>query len=141
MRQAMKTYFAIVHKDEDSAVGVVFPDLPGCFSAGDTYDKAIANAHVALRLYAEAELSAGRRLPKPRTFEALYRDRQVREEAKGAPFVGIRLDEQGKGPVRSTGSLRADKVDGVRNKHRLPRDGGSGTLTGAKSRKRTRKAG
>ena len=25
-----------VHKDEDSAVGVV-PDLPGCFSAGDTY--------------------------------------------------------------------------------------------------------
>jgi predicted RNase H-like HicB family nuclease len=29
-----------VHKEEDSAVGVVFPDLPGCFSAGDAYDKA-----------------------------------------------------------------------------------------------------
>ena len=86
----MRTYFAIVHKDEDSAVGVVFPDLPGCFSAGDTYDKAIANAHVALRLYAEAERSAGRQLPKPRTFEALYRDPGVREEARGAPFVGIR---------------------------------------------------
>jgi len=87
----MRTYFAIVHKDEDSAVGVVFPDLPGCFSAGDTYDKAIANAHVALRLYAEAERNAGRQLPKPRTFEALYRDSGVREEARGAPFVGIRL--------------------------------------------------
>jgi predicted RNase H-like HicB family nuclease len=36
----MRTYFAIVHKEEDSAVGVVFPDLPGCFSAGDAYDKA-----------------------------------------------------------------------------------------------------
>ncbi len=96
----MKTYFAIVHKDEDSAVGVVFPDLPGCFSAGDTYDKAIANAHVALRLYAEAERSAGRRLPKPRTFEALYRDREVRDEAKGAPFVGIRLEENADAPVR-----------------------------------------
>jgi predicted RNase H-like HicB family nuclease len=80
----MKNYFAIVHKDEDSAVGVVFPDLPGCFSAGDTYDKAIANAHVALRLYAEAERNAGRQLPKPRTFEALYRDREVREEARRA---------------------------------------------------------
>ena len=90
----MKNYFAIVHKDEDSAVGVVFPDLPGCFSAGDTYDKAIANAHVALRLYAEAERNAGRQLPKPRTFEALYRDREVREEARGAPFVAIRLEEQ-----------------------------------------------
>jgi predicted RNase H-like HicB family nuclease len=88
----MRTYFAIVHKDEDSAVGVVFPDLPGCFSAGDTYDKAIANAHVALRLYAEAEQDAGRQLPKPRTFEALYRDPEVRQEARGAPFVGIRLE-------------------------------------------------
>jgi len=67
----MRTYFAIVHKDEDSAVGVVFPDLPGCFSAGDTYNKAIANAHEALRLYAEAERVAGRQLPKPRTFGAM----------------------------------------------------------------------
>jgi predicted RNase H-like HicB family nuclease len=78
-------------KDEGSAVGVVFPDLPGCFSAGDTYDEAIASAHVALRLYAEAERTAGRQLPKPRTFEALYRDPEVREDAKDAPFVGIRL--------------------------------------------------
>ena len=97
----MKTYFAIVHKDEDSAVGVVFPDLPGCFSAGDTYDEAIANAHIALRLYAEAERSAGRRLPRPRTFEALYRDPEIRDEAKGAPFVGIRLEPQAQASVRT----------------------------------------
>ena len=50
----MTTYFAIIHEDRDSAVGVVFPDLPGCFSAGDTLDEAVANAHAALRLYAEA---------------------------------------------------------------------------------------
>ena len=137
----MKTYFAIVHKDEDSAVGVVFPDLPGCFSAGDTYDKAIANAHAALRLYAEAELSAGRRLPKPRTFEALYRDREVREEAKGAPFVGIRLEVQAHASVRTKGSLGAGKAEGPRSKHALLRDSASGAFTGAKSKKRSRKAG
>jgi predicted RNase H-like HicB family nuclease len=100
----MKTYFAIVHKDPGSAVGVVFPDLPGCYSAGDTYDEAIANAHAALQLYAEAESEAGRRLPKPRTFEALYRDREVREEAKGAPFVGIRLEEPARARAASTGA-------------------------------------
>ena len=27
-------------------------------------------------------------------FEALYRDQAVREEARGAPFVAIRLEEQ-----------------------------------------------
>jgi len=135
----MKTYFAIVHKDEDSAVGVVFPDLPGCFSAGDTYDKAIANAHVALKLYAEAELNAGRQLPKPRTFEALYRDREVREEAKGAPFVGIRLEEQAHAPVRTKGSLGG--TGGGGSKRKLPRDGASGALSGAKLKKRARRAG
>jgi predicted RNase H-like HicB family nuclease len=64
----MTIYFAIVHEDRGSAVGVVFPDLPGCFSAGDTRDEAIDNAHEALRLYAEAEQAAGRKLPQPRTF-------------------------------------------------------------------------
>ena len=109
----MRTYFAIVHKDEDSAVGVVFPDLPGCFSAGDTYNKAIANAHEALRLYAEAERVAGRQLPKPRTFDALYRDPEVRVEAQGAPFVGIRLEgeaESKRGPTKPKLQKRSRKV-------------------------------
>jgi len=35
----MKTYFAIVHEEKGAAVGVVFPDLPGCFSAGDSSTK------------------------------------------------------------------------------------------------------
>ena len=87
----MTIYFAIVHEDRGSAVGVAFPDLSGCFSAGDTLDEAIDNAHEALRLYAEAEQAAGRKLPQPRTFRELYRDREIRAEAKGAPFIGIQL--------------------------------------------------
>ena len=136
----MKTYFAIVHKDEDSAVGVVFPDLPGCFSAGDTYDRAIANAHAALRLHAEAERDAGRQLPRPRTFEALYRDREVREEARNAPFVGIRLEEQARVPIKTKGALRSSKAEGPRSRHAVVRDAG-GTPVATRSRKRSRKAG
>ena len=33
--KSMIVYHAVVHKDEDSAWGVHFPDLPGCFSAAD----------------------------------------------------------------------------------------------------------
>jgi predicted RNase H-like HicB family nuclease len=92
MNQAMaRTYFAILHRDRDSAVGVVFPDLPGCFSAGDTYDEAIGNAAEALQLYAEAETLAGRKLPQPRSFEDLYAASEVRSEAAGAAFVAILL--------------------------------------------------
>jgi predicted RNase H-like HicB family nuclease len=106
----MRTYFAIVHKDEYSVVGVVFPGLPGCFSAGDPYDKAIANAHEALWPYAEAERSAGRQLPKPRTFETPYRDPEIREDAEGAAFVGIRLQ----------GEVEA-KIKRATTKPKLPR--------------------
>ena len=40
----MKTYIALVHKDADSAWGVSFPDLPGCFSAADTLDDVLPKA-------------------------------------------------------------------------------------------------
>ena len=59
-------YVAIVEDaGADKAIGIWFPDLPGCFSAGDDIDDALRNAHEALALYAEAEAQEGRALPKP----------------------------------------------------------------------------
>lgn len=49
----MKHFIAVVHKDEDSAFGVHFPDVPGCFSAADDLDDVLANAVEALTLYFE----------------------------------------------------------------------------------------
>jgi predicted RNase H-like HicB family nuclease len=34
-----------------------FPELPGCTSAGDTEDEAIANAHEALALWFDWEIA------------------------------------------------------------------------------------
>lgn len=49
----MKTFFALVHKDRDSAFGVSFPDLPGCFSAADRIEDVLPNACEALELWFE----------------------------------------------------------------------------------------
>ena len=49
----MKTFIAVVHKDEDSAFGVTFPDLPGCFSAADRVEDVLPNASEALQLWFE----------------------------------------------------------------------------------------
>ena len=49
----MKTFFAIVHKESDSAFGVTFPDLPGCFSAADRMEDVLPNACEALDLWFE----------------------------------------------------------------------------------------
>ena len=49
----MKTFYALVHKDDDSAFGVQFPDAPGCFSAADALADVLPNAAEALSLYFE----------------------------------------------------------------------------------------
>lgn len=49
----MKHFYAVVHKDDDSAFGVSSPDLPGCFSAADTEADVLSNACEALDLWFE----------------------------------------------------------------------------------------
>lgn len=55
----MKYFYALVRKDDDSAFGVEFPDLPGCFSAADELEDVLPNACEALELWFEdaAEVS------------------------------------------------------------------------------------
>lgn len=49
----MRYFTAIVHKDEDSAFGLTFPDLPGAFAAADTWEGIPAAATEALDLWFE----------------------------------------------------------------------------------------
>ncbi|HET7925874.1 MAG TPA: type II toxin-antitoxin system HicB family antitoxin, partial [Rhodanobacteraceae bacterium] len=48
---------AIELGDAKHAYGVIVPDLPGCFSAGDTLEEAIANAEEAILLHLEDDLA------------------------------------------------------------------------------------
>lgn len=74
----MPHYVAIVEDaGPEKAVGIWFPDLPGCFSAGDDIDEALLNAQTALALYAESQAREGRELPRPRTVSALKSDPEV----------------------------------------------------------------
>lgn len=50
---------------ETTSWGVVVPDLPGCFSAGDTLDEAMAAAEEAAAAWIDATLDAGREIPRP----------------------------------------------------------------------------
>jgi len=56
---------------EAAAYGVVVPDLPGCFSAGDTLDEAVTAAEEAATAWIDATLDAGRSVPAPSSIEAV----------------------------------------------------------------------
>lgn len=61
----MRYPIAIEPGSDAQAWGVVVPDLPGCFSAGDTLDEAIANASEAITLWIETAVDDGGEIPRP----------------------------------------------------------------------------
>lgn len=65
----MRYPIAIEVGDEHHACGVVVPDLPGCFSAGDTMDEAISNAHEAILMMLESYLDEGKPFPEPKLLD------------------------------------------------------------------------
>jgi len=60
------------------AFGVIVPDLPGCFSAGDTLDEAIANAEEAVAAWIDAALDAGDVVPEPSAIESLRKKQKYK---------------------------------------------------------------
>lgn len=54
----------VIHKDPGSDYGVTIPDVPGCFSAGETVEEALDNVQEALSLHFEALVADGDPLPQ-----------------------------------------------------------------------------
>jgi predicted RNase H-like HicB family nuclease len=46
-------YPVAIQKDEDSCYGITVPDIPGCFSAGESLDEAINNVQEAISSHLE----------------------------------------------------------------------------------------
>jgi len=76
----MTHYAGIVEEEDGKAVGVWFPDLPGCVLAGDTLDDAILNAAEALELWAGAMIESGQKIPPPRSLTGLKTDPEVAQD-------------------------------------------------------------
>ena len=71
----MRYPIAIETGTDTQAYGVVVPDLPGCFSAGDTLDAAMDNAKEAIELWLEVAIDDGMAIPEPSTLQAHQRKR------------------------------------------------------------------
>ncbi len=91
----MTHYVAIIEDaGPDHAVGVWFPDLPGCTSGGDDIDEALRNAPHALALYADSMEIDGTLLPRPRTLTELKNDPDVADDLKTYMVALIELPQR-----------------------------------------------
>lgn len=73
----MRYPVAIEPGTHTEAFGVVVPDLPGCFSAGDTMDEAMTNTEEAITAWIETALDAGQEIPKPSDIDALRKSHKA----------------------------------------------------------------
>jgi len=67
----MKYVYPAVFSQENTSVGVIFPDLPGCVSQGDDYQKAFDYAREGLSLHIFGILEDGEKLPAPSRLEKI----------------------------------------------------------------------
>ncbi|MEI2415606.1 type II toxin-antitoxin system HicB family antitoxin [Orrella sp. JC864] len=59
-------YPVVLHTDDGIRYGVTVPDLPGCFSAGDTFEDALESVKEAIDLHLEGLTEGGEDVPVPR---------------------------------------------------------------------------
>jgi predicted RNase H-like HicB family nuclease len=57
----------VLHTDDGVRYGVTVPDLPGCFSSGDTFDAALDSVLAAIDLYLEGLVEDGGEVPVPKS--------------------------------------------------------------------------
>jgi predicted RNase H-like HicB family nuclease len=109
----MSRYLALVD-GKAGAYGVVFPDLPGCTSAGATTDEALRNAIEAVRLWAEDAIADGETLPRPRNAEELRADAEVAGAiARGAALAMVPLFLDAGRPARANLSIDAGLLTAI----------------------------
>lgn len=78
-----------IHKDPESVYGVTVPDVPGCFSCGETLDEAVANAKEAVLGHLETLLEDGEDVAlKASSLEDLV----AKDEYRGAVWVMLDID-------------------------------------------------
>ena len=78
----------VIHKDACSGYGVTVPDLPGCFSAGDTLDEAIESAREAIACHIEGLLMDGEPVPPRLSLEA----HQANDDYRGGVWAIVTVD-------------------------------------------------
>jgi predicted RNase H-like HicB family nuclease len=109
-----KHFVAVVEKESGSAFGVWFPDVEGCFSAGETLEEAVANAAAALCQHTEALESAGRQVPTARAADTVLCDKDVKASIKvGAVLFAVPLLADAVRTVRINISLDKALVDQI----------------------------
>ncbi len=113
-----------LHSDDGRHYGVTVPDLPGCFSAGDSIDEAIEQAAEAIDGHCELLAEDGKELAAPKSLA----EHQANPDLAGAVWAFVEVaTERYFGPAQKinitvpASTLR--RIDDYARRHHLSRSG------------------
>ena len=89
----MNSYLALIREAADSDYSVDFPDVPGCATAGEDLDEALASAREALAGHLRLLADQGEALPEPSSLEAVMAEPDNRDAV--AVFLTMPLASPG----------------------------------------------
>lgn len=78
----------VLHTDDGIRYGVTVPDLPGCFSTGDTFDEALESVQEAIDLHLEGMTEDGEDIPLPRAIA----EHRINPEFEGGIWAVVDVD-------------------------------------------------
>ena len=84
----MMRFPIVIHKDEGSSYGVTVPDLPGCFSGGETLEEALTASEEAILSHIEVLLMDGHSVPQQIPIE----EHQANEDFRGGIWALVDAD-------------------------------------------------
>ena len=82
----MKQYIAFIGTDGPT-FGVVFPDFPGCVSAGKNFEDAVRMAHEALSGHVECMKDAHLKIPEPSSLSKIKKNWPDWKEWKDSEYT------------------------------------------------------
>lgn len=97
---------------ENGSYGIAFPDFPGVIAAARSMDEAVARGRDTLAFHVRGMVEDGDLVPVPRSLEQLKRDRDFRQDSKGAALVAVPVDLPGKS-LRVNISMDEKLIDAI----------------------------
>jgi predicted RNase H-like HicB family nuclease len=113
-----------LHTDDGVKYGVTVPDLPGCFSSGDTLDEAIEMGKEAIDAHYELMVEKGMKIPQPRPISEHKADPLLADAVWA--IVEVDVERYQTKPVRLNISLPeglVKSIDEYARAHHLSRSG------------------
>ncbi|MBI4805244.1 MAG: type II toxin-antitoxin system HicB family antitoxin [Desulfovibrio sp.] len=115
-----KHYPVILHTENGVSYGVTIPDMPGCYTSGDTLEEALANVQEAV----EAYLFDAGHAPEVSAPDAVLD--MVEAEGGVLAYVEVDLSFLDREPVRvniSVPKYRLERIDAAAKKLGMTRSG------------------